>query len=386
MPQHIAVVGAGAFGGWTALTLLRAGHRVTLIDAWGPGHSRSSSGDESRVIRGGYGPNSIYTWMVAQSLPIWRENERRWGTKLLQLNSVLWTTGIPNDPWNAPSLDALREHSLPFYTLTPDEGRRQWPQMNWDGIEAAFVETDAGFIYARRSCQAVWQAFLAEGGSYLHSDIRPGSIHSGTMDGLRLTDGSTLVADQYVFAAGPWLPQLFPEILGPILTPTRQDIFYFGTPPGDSRFHEDHFPAWIDNTPPRMYGMPGNEFRGFKIAKDVPGIPIDPTTADRAPSPEARNEATAYIARRFPALAGAPVAEFRVCQYEMTADGGLIIDRHPAASNVIISGGGSGHSFKFCPMVGQLTANLVLRNEPTPPAFHLSRFSGVAPGQIGDRK
>src|SRR5207245_309796 len=39
---HIAVIGAGAFGGWTALYLLRRGARVTLIDSWGPGNSRAS--------------------------------------------------------------------------------------------------------------------------------------------------------------------------------------------------------------------------------------------------------------------------------------------------------------------------------------------------------
>ncbi|MFN0067646.1 MAG: FAD-dependent oxidoreductase, partial [Limisphaerales bacterium] len=83
MPDHIAVIGAGAFGGWTALNLLRAGARVTLIDAWGPGHSRSSSGDETRVIRGSYGPNTIYTRMVARSLPLWRDNQRKWEVPLL---------------------------------------------------------------------------------------------------------------------------------------------------------------------------------------------------------------------------------------------------------------------------------------------------------------
>src|SRR5882672_8677997 len=54
---HVAVIGAGAFGGWTALYLLRGGARVTLLDAWGPGNSRASSGGETRVMRGAYGPN-----------------------------------------------------------------------------------------------------------------------------------------------------------------------------------------------------------------------------------------------------------------------------------------------------------------------------------------
>ena len=79
---HIAVIGAGAFGGWTALYLLRRGARVTLVDAWGPGNSRASSGGETRVIRGTYGPNQPYTKMAARAMQLWKENEKRWNLKL----------------------------------------------------------------------------------------------------------------------------------------------------------------------------------------------------------------------------------------------------------------------------------------------------------------
>jgi len=36
MSDKVAVVGAGVFGAWTAHYLLAAGHRVTLIDSYGP--------------------------------------------------------------------------------------------------------------------------------------------------------------------------------------------------------------------------------------------------------------------------------------------------------------------------------------------------------------
>jgi sarcosine oxidase len=64
---RVLVVGAGAFGGWTALQLLRRGASVTLIDAWGPGHVRASSGGETRVIRATYGTHTIYTAMAARA-------------------------------------------------------------------------------------------------------------------------------------------------------------------------------------------------------------------------------------------------------------------------------------------------------------------------------
>src|SRR4051794_13021465 len=94
---RVAVVGAGAFGGWTALHLLRAGATVTLLDAWGPGNSRSSSGGETRIIRGTYGPNQPYTEMAARSLRLWKDNQERWGCRLFQPAGVLWMAGDAGD-------------------------------------------------------------------------------------------------------------------------------------------------------------------------------------------------------------------------------------------------------------------------------------------------
>ena len=131
-------------------------------------------------------------------------------------------------------------------------------------------------------------------------------------------------------------------------------------------------PVWVE-TPRFFYGIPGNERRGFKIADDARGAPFDPTSGDRTPSAEALQNARAYLARRFPALAGAPLLESRVCQYENSSDQHFIVDRHPEAANVWIVGGGSGHGFKMGPAVGELVAGNVLGEKPPEPFFSLSR-------------
>src|SRR5690242_21482291 len=109
---HVAVVGAGAFGGWTALYLLRRGARVTLVDAWGPGNSRASSGGETRVIRGTYGPNQPYTKMAARATRLWKENEKGWGLKLLHQTGVLWMVTAGDDQFERGSLPELREAGI----------------------------------------------------------------------------------------------------------------------------------------------------------------------------------------------------------------------------------------------------------------------------------
>lgn len=372
--SHVVVVGAGAFGGWTALHLLRRGVRVTLVDAWGPGNSRASSGGETRIIRATYGPDRVYVQLVLRSLELWRENDARWRRSLYRRTGALWMAG-KEDQYEKASVPLLREAGLSFEELTPAEAARQYPQINFEGVTWVIHEKEAGYLTARRACEAVLEGFLKEGGEYRQLSASPGVILGGEMQGITLSDSSKLLADHYVFACGPWLGNLFPEIIGDKIRPTRQEVFFFGTPAGDPRFLEERLPVWIDNGQQQFYGIPGNQWRGFKIADDSRGAPFDPTLGERMPTPEALTAARQYLGFRFPALKGAPVVETRVCQYENTPDTHFIIDRHPRAENALVVGGGSGHGFKHGPAVGERAANLVLGNMPVDRFFALSRLS-----------
>jgi glycine/D-amino acid oxidase-like deaminating enzyme len=372
--MHVAVIGAGAFGGWTALHLLRKGARVTLLDAWGPGNSRASSGGETRVIRATYGPDAIYVKLAARALTLWRENEARWKQKFFHRTGVLWLAG-PDDRYEKAALPLLRQHKLEFDELSADEAARRWPQINFAGVSWAIFEKDAGYLTARMSCQAVVEAFRSEGGDYRELSVVPGGMPGGKLALLNLSDGSQLTADQYVFSCGPWLGKLFPDVLGNVIQATRQEVYFFGTPPGDSRFSDAAMPAWIDNGIRIFYGIPGNQWRGFKIADDTRGEAFDPTSGDRTPSAKGIAAARAYLRARFPALGDAPLVEARVCQYENSRDGHFILDRHPGASNTWLLGGGSGHGFKHGPSLGELAAATVLGEVQPEPLFLLSRFN-----------
>lgn len=371
---HIAVVGAGAFGGWTALHLLRQGARVTLLDAWGPGNSRASSGGETRVIRATYGPDRIYVAMVARSLQLWRDNETRWGLKLYRKTGALWMAS-QNDTYEKASLPLLREARLAVEELSTAQVRKRYPQINLEGVAWAIYEKDAGYLLARRACEAVLEGFLKEGGEYHQLSVTPGAIKGGEMQGLGLSDGSTLIADRYIFACGPWLGSLFPKRIGHRVKPSRQEIFFFGTPAGDPRFLEEQLPVWIDNGKAFFYGIPGSERRGFKLADDTRGSSFDPTQGDRMPTPEGVKAARRYLEFRFPALKNAPLLEARVCQYENSPDRRFIIDQHPDAENSWIVGGGSGHGFKHGPAVGERAADLVLGKARVDPFFGFSRLA-----------
>jgi glycine/D-amino acid oxidase-like deaminating enzyme len=383
--RHIAVIGAGAFGGWTALYLLRRGARVTLIDAWGPGNSRSSSGGETRIIRGTYGPNQPYTRLAAHAMRLWKEHEAPWRRQLLHRTGVLWmatsntTSSVKsnNDEFERDSLPMLHEAGIAYEELSGKEVGERWPQINVEDVRWAIHEPEGGFLKARVACQAVLEGFLAEGGEYKQAAVSPRDLESGIRDGLKLSDGSNLMADQYVFACGPWLGKLFPETVGNLIRPTKQDVFFFGPPAGDDRFSEAQLPVWADHRDRFIYGIPSSDGRGFKVADDTRGPDFDPTSGERTVNEEGLKAIRDYVAFRFPAMKDAPLVETRVCQYENTPDHHLIVDRHPNTKNVWIVGGGSGHGFKHGPALGEMLAKWVIEEQDPDPQFQLSRFNRI---------
>jgi glycine/D-amino acid oxidase-like deaminating enzyme len=385
--MRVAVIGAGAFGGWTALNLLRQGARVTLVDAWGPGHTRASSGGETRVIRASYGTRRIYTELAARAHALWREYDARWQTALLQKTGALWLFGS-DDKFGHATADGLAAHGLAAEWLSPAKSAKRFPQFSYEGIGSALFEPDAGYLLARRACEHVAARLEAEGGTVRTGAVRtPFHVNGSPLKQIVFEDRTTIEADAFVFACGPWLGQVFDEVIGARIEPTRQEVYYFGTPAGDDRFSEACMPVWLDLGDRIFYGIPGNANRGFKIADDTPGERFDPTDGSREVSADGLAAARAFLARRFPALAKAPYLGGEVCQYEATPDSHFIVDRHPGASNVWIAGGGSGHGFKMGPALGELIAHAILNDAPLPPEWRLARFDSAVPsGDIAQQK
>jgi sarcosine oxidase len=368
----IAIIGAGAFGSWTAWHLRRAGRSVLLVDAWGPGHARSSSGGESRIIRMGYGADEIYTRMAMRSLVQWQDLFRNTGQILFHRTGVLWI-GRAGHPYSEASRATLENTGVAIEILSAEELVRRYPQMVLtDPRTFGILELGSGALMARRAIAVLVEDLIGRGGEYLNAAIQPLSGR-GPLDSVRTASGDRIRAGTFVFACGPWLPKLFPDLLGNRIYPTRQEVLFFAPPAGDQRFSPPHLPAWLDFTDPRgPYGFPDLEGRGFKLAFDRHGVPFDPDSGDRTPGPRSVAEAHLFLAERFPALRDATLSEFRVCQYENTSNGDFLIDRHPDLDNVWLVGGGSGHGFKHGPAVGEYVSARILDGAAAEPRFSLA--------------
>ncbi len=361
------VVGAGVFGAWTAEHLRRRRKRVLLVDQMGPANARASSGGESRMTRSAYGGDAIYTQMAHASLDEWKRLSARATLPLFHRCGVLFCFQEMVD-YARQSLDVHRELNLPLDELDHGELASRFPQMDFEGISFGLFEPEFGALMARRGVEETVARFVRQGGAYRLAHAELGNAPHEV-----LLDGEVTRADAIVYACGPWLPKVFPEILGERIFVTRQEVAFIAPPDGDERFDPGHLPGWADfNGGDLYYGFPNLEGRGFKIARDHHGAPFDPDTGDRRITEEGAALLRTFAERRFPALAGRPFTEFRVCQYENSSNGDFLIDRHPTREGEYLLGGGSGHGFKHGPEVGRLMAALVVEGALPDPRFSLA--------------
>ena len=365
----VVVVGAGVFGAWIAWHLRQAGLSVALLDAHGAANSRASSGGESRLIRMGYGPDELYTRWSLRSLKLWKQLFRRIRRPLFHQTGVLWLASA-SDTYTAQNFAVLMRAGIPAERLSRAEIRRRFPQFSLTDVSWALFEPASGVLMARQAVQALVAEGVEQGIDYRIGGVRP-PAGSGRLKFVELENGGHVAATAFVFACGPWLPELFPKVLGNRIFPTRQEVFFFGAPPGVRRFAAPPMPGWLHHGD-EVYGMGDLENRGAKIAFDRHGPAFSPETGSRAVGSEGLRAIRRYLARRLPALKDAPLVESRVCQYENTANGDFLIDSHPAYDNVLLAGGGSGHGFKHGPALGEYVARLLTRGGPVEPRFSLA--------------
>jgi sarcosine oxidase len=365
----VAVIGAGVFGAWTAYLIRRTGANVILIDQYGSGNKRASSGGETRIIRTGYGPEEIYSLSAARSMELWSELAKQVDQPLFHRTGVLWLARA-EDAYSMSTVATFARTNVAFERLTPTDLERRFPQIHLGPIAWAILELNAGVLMARQGVRAVVEAAQRAGVTYVEASVLS-PTGNGRLESVATTGGARITARTFVFACGPWLPKVFPEILGQLIHVTRQEVFYFGVPAGDYRFAPPAMPVWIDFND-LVYAIPDIGGCGFKIAIDAHGPEFDPDKGDRGATSEGLVAVRKYLSMRVPALADAPLLGSEVCQYENTSNGDFLIDRHPGLENVWLVGGGSGHGFKHGPTVGEYVVRKVSGGSDVEPRFSLA--------------
>jgi len=384
MDPDLVIVGAGAMGGWTALRAIERGHRVVLVDAFGPGDPRATSSDQTRILRASHGADAFYPGWAMAARTDWIELGNELGEPIFEATGVAWFAHRA-DGFEAVSEATLRTLGIPVERMTTTEAATRWPAIATDDLAFVLYEPECGALRARAGVLAVAEAFRRRGGDIRVERVMPGRAAGRRLEAIITEAGDRIGGETFVFATGPWLPRLFPDLLDHLISVTRQEVFYLGRPAAEGPAHSTAMPTWIDFDR-AIYGIPSIAGGGAKVASDAYGPAFDPDTGDRRADERGLIALRAYLAERMPALAGGPLVDARVCQYEATPDTHFVIDRHPAFDNVWIVGGGSGHGFKHAPQIGRHVVGLIEGSGPAdgnaPPddRFSLLRPRRAQPG------
>ena len=361
---EVIVIGAGTFGVWTAYHLSQMGAKVTLLDAYGPGNSRASSGGETRYIQTNT-DNKLYVQSAVRAYDWWKKIETESGKKLVLSAGYLVLSS--NEAFRQPALNRQQNlaaqgvHNMEI--LNQSEIKYRWPQIYSEDIAiGAYYDGGAAgsTIMARNGIQTVAQQFVKNGGTLTIAKGTP-IINNGKIEGIN-AGGKSLTAQYYVFACGPWLGKLFPDLLLPKLQVQRRDVLFVGTPSGNDQFSHPNLPSW-SVVGSGYYGFSDIEGRGLKVAPYPDYNSFDPDMDERIVNPYQAKRAHDFVKKRFPALADQPIIESRVCQVTNSVDGNFIVDQLPSSANTWIVGAGSGHGFKHGPAIGEYAAKRILGEE-----------------------
>ncbi len=264
----------------------------------GPGNARATSGDETRIIRASHSDDPFYSRWSREALTAWNALADTIGERLFVPAGVLWLAHEEGG-WEASSEATLRSLDIPVERLSPDDVAARWPQMRSDDLAFAIFEPEAGLLMARRGVAAVARTFDEEGGRSELGWAEPGAVDGRRLLDVTLGDGRRLAAAEFVFAAGPWLPRLFPDAVGDLIRVTKQDVLFMGSPAGDGRFSAGSLPCWLDSDG-AVYGLPAVDGRGMKVGPDRYGPPFDPTDGQRIVDPESVELVRTYLAMALP--------------------------------------------------------------------------------------
>ncbi len=397
----VAVIGAGAFGGWTAYWARKLGASVVLIDAYGPGNSRSTSGDETRGVRTSYGDRPQgEQWMqwASRAIQRWKAWDDEWGRDLKMRLFVTTGDFIFRSDWDnltKNSRDLYVKNGIKHETVDVEIAKKEFPQFDLRGITVCLYENEAGVVRARRSTQCVAEVFQKMGGDVVIARAYPGPLENGRMGSLVLNTHETVKAQNYVFALGPWMGKTFPGLMGPRMRQPIGRVCYFATPHGDNRFEWPNMPSFNF---PGVTGWPTLPFdsRGLRVRGGggggggggagrgggggnqgpLPPVPAgpqivggpeqDPDLSDRYVDPLTVERARAFLAERIPIMKDQPLNETRACHYEQSSSRNFVIDRHPDMENAWIAGGGNAEAFKSGPVIGEYVARRVLNKDLEP--------------------
>jgi sarcosine oxidase len=350
----VVVVGVGGMGSAALYHLAGRGQRVLGLERFDVPHELGSSHGITRIIRLAYFEDPSYVPLLKRAYELWRELETEAGEQLLYVTGTVES----GERIYAGSLRSCREHDLPHEELDGREIARRFPAYRFPDDLPMLYQPDGGFVLPERCIVAHVEGALARG-AIVRARERV-LAWDETANGVRIeTERGVVEADRLVLTPGAWAQDV--ARLPPGMVVAQRQVLAWFQPSRPELFAPERFPVFnIERDGGHFYGFAVFGIPGFKLGRyyhlDERG---DPDELFRGVKPEDEPVLRMFAERYFPDGAG-PTLSLKTCLFELSPDEHFLIDRHPEAEGAIVAAGFSGHGFKFCSVVGEILADLVL--------------------------
>jgi sarcosine oxidase / L-pipecolate oxidase len=360
-PNTIVVVGAGIYGATAALELRRRGYEVTLIDPGPLPHPLAASTDISKVIRLDYGPDEDYLAAMEVAWERWLRWNAAWPVPLLHEGGVLFITQAPMAPggFEYESYRLLLKRGHQPQRVDSAAIRQRYPAWNADRFVDGYFNPLGGYAESGKVVMRLLENAQQAGVRLREGQTFERLIESGSrVGGVETKEGQRFEARHVVFAGGSWTPHALPW-MADSLRSSGMPVFHL-RPEQPERFAYESFPVFCaDITNTGYYGFPLHPHGVLKIANHGDGRQIAPESPERVVSEHETARLRQFLGEFAPALAEAPIVYTRMCLYCDTWDGHFWIAPDPDREGLVVATGGSGHAFKFAPLLGEWIADAV---------------------------